>query len=768
MIACRSRASVSSSRRATTTANHAAVLSPTLLLRLLLVLLVSSSPCSCSAEAPQLLEPADGAVIYCARSGATPNFVWDAGAVPRAVDVLPDVVIEISTQETFPADFTVTDQVPAILSRYVRAEPLELVPQALSAGYFWRVGVRAHAGGSLRYSKARSLELRLPTLQATVPAAEADWAAIQAAISKAAGAGEPYLLQFEPAARTLHPAAPNPDTQDGARSGGGGATPLAFIHMASATDVIIDGGGSTITFSDYVTFASLLNCTRVSIIQFNFDLDPLPYTALSVYEVHPETSTATLALLPGHPTLEQLLGNPQVEACCDDKSEVMTPIRPGVLSGLAATKRGFPEEMFIGNYTRVRAHAPEGSDFAAAPAAAAALRYKIQLHWGGMNPVLPHHVQGVEDLEKGDVIVVDPRIDVGFNIMGGEFTTLRSVKVFACSNECYTSQHAESLSILNCGTVVTPGRFLAANNGGHNHHSAAVGQWIEGGTWDSAGDDTVHVNGLRLGAKAGSPSSTELTLQGGPWDTYAEYPIFHHSLGVRTGDVLQFFQSGTGVLLAARRVLSMREATAADPTVGVVLDQPVGQGFNLSTTQIYSYNRTCGQFVFRKNTVRNGRRVGVLYKGFRAWVADNDFSGLGGGALELWNDPGGPEGLYAQTVLFRNNSVRDVCQLNRFAAPIWTKLFPDSLAPAQSHSDLVIEDSTFDTGPGAIWRLGDIASVLIRGNDVTHCSSSSPLNTTNTANVTFSPDNRLHASDAARVCVKTDDHDVTRISESVA
>ena len=37
--------------------------------------------------------------------------------------------------------------------------------------------------------------------------------------------------------------------------------------------------------------------------------------------------------------------------------------------------------------------------------------------------------------------------------------------------------------------------------------------------------------------------------------------------------------------------------------------------------------------------MRNGRRVGVLYKGYRSWVDSNVFVGLGGGALELWNAP---------------------------------------------------------------------------------------------------------------------------------
>jgi hypothetical protein len=84
----------------------------------------SSAPTAAAAAAApaKLLSPADGATIYCARSGATPRFTWDAGPVPSAVAALPDTVIEISASPTFSgAVFLARDNVPAILSRYVRA-----------------------------------------------------------------------------------------------------------------------------------------------------------------------------------------------------------------------------------------------------------------------------------------------------------------------------------------------------------------------------------------------------------------------------------------------------------------------------------------------------------------------------------------------------------------------------------------------------------------------------------------------------------------------
>jgi hypothetical protein len=401
----------------------------------------------------------------------------------------------------------------------------------------------------------------------------------------------------------------------------------------------------------------------------------------------------------------------------------------------------------------------------------------MSLHWGGTNAHLPQ-MRGVDRLSTGDYLVVDPRIDVGLDIMGGAHVTLRSVQVLACSNECFTSEHAESLAILHCGTRLQRGRFLAANNGGHNHHGAAVGQWVEGGTWENAGDDTIHVSGLVMsvlavgGAGGVAPTAAALTLAASYPDSYAvREPIFHHSLGVRVGDVLQFYDVATGVLLADRSVRTVREASDAEPTVGVTLDRPLPPGvvtpgrigggpLNRSVTQVFNFNRTSNQFVFRRNTVRNGRRVGVLYKGHRAWVDSNLFVGLGGGALELWPAP--YEGLFAQTVLFRNNTVRDVCQLSRAAAPIWTAVpRPDAaILPVLAHSDMRIENNTFDSGPGPIFWLSDISDVIIAANDVTFCSKSvvypsgGVLNTSNAFRVQLLDDNILRPVDSPRLCVK--------------
>ena len=210
------------------------------------------------AAPPRLLSPADGQVLYCASDGATPSFAWDAGAVPRAVDDgLGDTAIELSASRDFSSTvFLARDEVPAIIERYVRAEQLALAP----ATYFWRVGrptatVRATAEGSapfIVWSQVRSFQLRVPARQTSVPASVTSWAAVQGLLASAAAASsaeQPSLLRFVGwGSRTLAP----PPRLAAPRAGGGGSDSPAFIQLSSVTDLIIDGGGAQITFSDYV------------------------------------------------------------------------------------------------------------------------------------------------------------------------------------------------------------------------------------------------------------------------------------------------------------------------------------------------------------------------------------------------------------------------------------------------------------------------------------------------------------------------------------
>ena len=96
----------------------------------------------------------------------------------------------------------------------------------------------------------------------------------------------------------------------------------------------------------------------------------------------------------------------------------------------------------------------------------------VPVHGKNPSPSFPY-------VAVGDMIVIDPRQAVGFEVIAGSHVVLQSLRAYACSNECFVSTHTVALSILNCALELLPGRILAANNGGHNHHGGRVGQWIE-------------------------------------------------------------------------------------------------------------------------------------------------------------------------------------------------------------------------------------------------------------------------------------------------
>ena len=69
---------------------------------------------------------------------------------------------------------------------------------------------------------------------------------------------------------------------------------------------------------------------------------------------------------------------------------------------------------------------------------------------------------------------------------------------------------------------------------------------MEGETWENAGDDTIHISRLvnsvlRLG-DGGAGADLSIVLAPSYADSYSiRKPIFHHSLVVRQGDILQFY-----------------------------------------------------------------------------------------------------------------------------------------------------------------------------------------------------------------------------------
>eukprot|EP00052_Salpingoeca_macrocollata_P025277 m.230034 g.230034 ORF g.230034 m.230034 type:complete len:711 (-) comp22404_c0_seq2:36-2168(-) len=706
---------------------------------LVLVLAGLSHAARAALPVPVMVEPAPNATLYTQH----PHFSWTSVCpLLPSVDVEDTVCaeyrVQIATDSTFHT-IVVDDTVGAAVARFFPAQPL---PRGCLA---WRVRTET---ASLTQASAWSgvQHVCVAEPQRTFNVSQGStMSAVQATVAAAAAAatgpgGEPVQVLFWPqstgAVWRLDPA---------------GQT--VFLQLANVRDVVLDGQGINITFLGYLTFVQLTNCSGVQVRNFVFDFDPLPYTAVRVLQVQAAGARARVGLEPGHPPLQS--------------SSFFRDQTIGELMDAATrrVKRGGPLIIPVENFT-VAVDKPDQYDF----------QFPSKLDY----------------LAEGDVIVLDPRIYPGYLITDSPGTVLFNITMYACSNECMTSVRSDKHAILQCQLKLQPGRFLAANNGGHNHHSTRIAPWIEGSLFENTGDDNCHVSGLVMSVLQAASSTSMLIHSYDPMD--------FSTFGV--GDVLLFWDFRDGYELGSAQILKMgpvqpaaaapsqvrpRQRYARVPFVPPALQSGLAAGgyavaveletvlplqgalhpgvihiggdLNQTVTQVFVANRTANQFVFRRNRVHNSRRVGVLAKGERALIEDNVFWGLGGGGVELWNAPF--EGLCAASYLVRNNLINDTNQLDRVAGPLYVESFAapaGSAPPARTHCHRAIHlyNNTIHVGPGSSFVLSNAQQLVFRRNTVWRCGTDpQPLITQhNVAALVFAADNVVLNKTEPWLCVK--------------
>jgi hypothetical protein len=646
-----------------------------LTLSFLTALLLAPLTALSSTNVPALLHPADQMELPI----TIPHFEW-LPCLDRKPEAMPSYDIQIATDPAF-SQIVDEDRLAAVITRYVPDK--ELVP----GEYWWRVAGVDAQGVRGPWSAVRRFVVKQPGRVVEIPTG-ATFDEIQGALAKAVQQ-TPAMVKFEKGDYRLDP---------------GGVA--AFIAFTNVNDLIIDGGGGNFTFSGFLKFVKLEHCHRVLVKNFTFDFDPLPYTAGRVVAVDTKTGTFEVEIEPGHPLPES---NPYFER--DKNGMIVDPKFPRMKQGASLVFRhnGWQK---VGDR-----------------------RYRFQAAKTGQ----------VSELAVGDVYVLDPRTKscVGFDVDGGSEVVFYQIVCHSVANTAFTSQYANRHSIIRCGLVLLPGRFLAANNGGHNHHNARLGPWIEGCTWENTGDDICHVNALVMGVEEKlAPDRIRLSLRN-PYDAVGSSV----ALDIRLGDVLQFFNRAEGRLVSERKVVNVSKL---EKSLEVTLDGDVGDivpgrpGIKRSglkkvpaddsVTQVFNASRTCNQFVFRNNTVRNGRRVGVLAKGRGGLIENNTFEGLGGGAVEFWNAPF--EGLGAMDYVVRDNRISDCGLLARGHAAIWATIFKSG--SDKLHRNLLITGNEINGFPNPAILLHDVQCAVVRDNRIVSAQGKAdldPITLNNTAAV---------------------------------
>ena len=203
-----------------------------------------------------------------------------------------DIQIALDQQFTRLAD---EDRLAAVICRYVPDK--ELAPGA----YWWRVALVDPQGVRGQWSPTRRFSVQPPQRDFAVKK-EFTFVQIKQVLAEAA-AHAPAIVNFEKGDYRLEP---------------GGAA--AFLELAHTNDLIVDGGGGTFTFTEPLKFVTLEHCQRVLLRHFNFDLDPLPYTAGRVTSLDAKAGAFEVEIAPGHPLPES---NPNFKR--DKKGMIVDP-----------------------------------------------------------------------------------------------------------------------------------------------------------------------------------------------------------------------------------------------------------------------------------------------------------------------------------------------------------------------------------------------------------------------------------------------------------
>ncbi len=608
---------------------------------------------------PEPVWPNEGAALTL----GIPNFRW-AGEWPAKPGNMSSYDIQIARDEAF-RQVVDEDRIAAVIRWYVPDK--ELAP----GDYWWRVAGVDAGGRRGAWSAAREFSVRPPERVLRV-AAGANWAQVKETFA-AAASNTPCRVVFERAEYRLDP-----------------GEDREFIAFAKADDLIIDGGGSGVTFTHPVSLVHLENCRRVMAKGFVFDFDPPAYTAGRVVAVDAKGGTIDAEVLAGH-----ALPDAYPAFARDTKGMVVTEA-----DGFAM-KRGIPLVVEHKGVERV-----EGRRF----------RFRFE------------RAKTASLFSAGDIYILDPRwYDAagghGAGVFGGEDIIFYDLTLRSAANECLGSFYSDRHAILRVRLERKAGRALSVNNGGNNHHNARTGPWIEGCLFENCGDDVCHVNVYAM-AVAEQPAPNKLIINlHQPYDQFGK----EANLDMRPGDRVQFFQRSTGSLVAEARVVS---AVPQEKAIEVTVDRDVkgitagrlmpakGLGYaaqgNAEVTEVYNASRMCNGFVFRNNIARNGRRIGVLAKGDGGLVERNTFEGLGGGGVEFWNSPF--EGLAAENYVVRGNRILGCGRLDREHAAIWATIFKSGGDRLQRN--LLIEDNEIRDFPFPAMLLRDVADSIVRGNRI--------------------------------------------------
>jgi len=212
----------------------------------------------------------------------------------------------------------------------------------------------------------------------------------------------------------------------------------------------------------------------------------------------------------------------------------------------------------------------------------------------------------------------------------------------------------------------------------------------------------------------------------------------HARAPILSGDRLGFFNPNEGRIILETTVASFSGSTLIlnDPLEETLNIAPSGTLFKERGWKIYdhAYNLDAigNHFVYRNNTMHDGRRYGVFIKASDGLIENNVFEGLSSTGIAVLNTPSWPEGFWAQNLVIQSNRVSE-CGYGSLvpSAIISAKklgiLTLESAMTTPMQKNIFLLNNTFDAVTGPALTLSGVEGLVAEGNEFTSGSTSGPL-----------------------------------------
>ena len=222
----------------------------------------------------------------------------------------------------------------------------------------------------------------------------------------------------------------------------------------------------------------------------------------------------------------------------------------------------------------------------------------------------------------------------------GKNITYMGITSYASPAGSYNVFNHDEWSLINCKVLIKPGRIHSGNADILHINGGNIGPWVEGCRFEGQSDDAVNMKNTKLNILS-VISPTEITTP--------------TQLG--TDDTISFYNPRDGIFLG-RTGLTKPAESIGDGNYKLTLHKPINLT-NISDANVgdkaYIETRMNESFVFINDTIRNGRRYGMLIQNGYGVIENCVFENMSNSAIRMENGVDWKEGFVAHKILIKNN-----------------------------------------------------------------------------------------------------------------